>query len=114
MRCVRAKRGELLMSQIERVWQANMEVCGADEVWRQLRWEGTTVARCTVERLMCSLGLRGVMRGKVVRTTISDSKAPCPRRVLRNISQKWTVPNRDWKAALTRFTIQFGDRISTS
>ena len=31
---------------------------------------------------------------------------------LRNISQKWTISIRDWKAALTRFTIQFGDRIS--
>ena len=31
---------------------------------------------------------------------------------LRNISQKWTMPIRDWKAALTRFTIQFEDRIA--
>ncbi len=31
---------------------------------------------------------------------------------LRNISQKWTVPIRDWKAALTRFTIQFQDRMT--
>ena len=31
---------------------------------------------------------------------------------LRNISKKWTMPIRDWKAALTRFTIQFGDRIA--
>lgn len=30
----------------------------------------------------------------------------------RNISKKWTLPIRDWKAALTRFTIQFGERIS--
>ena len=30
---------------------------------------------------------------------------------LRNISQKWSMPIRDWKAALTRFTIQFGDRL---
>ena len=30
---------------------------------------------------------------------------------LRNISKKWTMPIRDWKAALTRFTIQFGERI---
>ncbi len=30
---------------------------------------------------------------------------------LRNISQKWAMPIRDWKAALTRFAIQFGDRI---
>jgi transposase InsO family protein len=40
--------------------------------------EGIVVARCTVERLMRRLGLRGVIRGKVVRTTISDAKAPCP------------------------------------
>lgn len=30
---------------------------------------------------------------------------------LKNISQKWTMPIRDWKAALTRFTIQFEERI---
>lgn len=30
---------------------------------------------------------------------------------LRDISKKWTMPIRDWKAALTRFTIQFGDRM---
>ena len=31
--------------------------------------------------------------------------------VLRNISQKWTMPIRDWKAALNRFTIQFEERM---
>ena len=31
---------------------------------------------------------------------------------LRNISLKWSMPIRDWKAALTRLTIEFGDRIS--
>ena len=77
-RCARAKRDELLMPQIQRVWQANMQVYGADKGWRQLAREGVTVARCTVERLMRSMGLRGVMRGKVVRTTTSDSKALCP------------------------------------
>lgn len=30
---------------------------------------------------------------------------------LRNISQKWTMPIRDWKAALNRFTIQFEERM---
>ena len=30
---------------------------------------------------------------------------------LRNISRKWTMPIRDWKAALTRFTIQFEERM---
>jgi len=33
---------------------------------------------------------------------------------LRNVSQKWTMPIRDWKAALTRFTIQFADRLSAN
>ena len=77
-RCTRAKRDEMLMPQVQRVWQANMQVYGADKVWRQLTREGPAVARCTVERLMRRMGLRGVMRGKVVRTTISDAKAPCP------------------------------------
>ncbi len=40
--------------------------------------EGIAVARCTVERLMRQLDLRGVRRGKVVRTTKPDTKAPCP------------------------------------
>lgn len=66
------------MPQIERVWQTNMQVCGADKVWRQLTREGVAVTRCTVEQLMRKLGLRGVMRGKVVRTTVSGGKAPCP------------------------------------
>ena len=30
---------------------------------------------------------------------------------LRNISQKWTMPIKDWKPALKQFTILFGDRI---
>ncbi len=77
-RCARAHRDEQLAPEIQRVWQANMQVYGADKVWRQLAREGTVVARCTVERLMRRLGLRGVVRGKVVRTTIGDSKAPCP------------------------------------
>ena len=40
--------------------------------------QGVDVARCTVERPMRRLGLRGFNRGKVVRTTVSDSKAACP------------------------------------
>jgi putative transposase len=36
------------------------------------------VARCTVERLMRQLGLRGAIRGKVKRTTISDPTATRP------------------------------------
>ena len=43
-----------------------------------MKREGFCIARCTVERLMKRLVLQGARRGKVVRTTISDRKAPCP------------------------------------
>ena len=78
LRCPRAQRDDTLVPHIERVWQANMRVYGADKVWKQMNREGIVVARCTVERLMRRLGLQGVRRGKVVRTTISDGRAPCP------------------------------------
>ena len=66
------------MPEIERVWQGNMQAYAADTVWKQLGREGMTAARCTVERRMHRLGLRGVVRGKVVRTTVSDGSASCP------------------------------------
>ena len=74
----RAQRDEVLIPKIEQVWNTNLQVYGADKVWKQMNREGEAVARCTVERLMRWLGLRGVKRGKVVRTTISDNKARCP------------------------------------
>ncbi|WP_425512605.1 IS3 family transposase [Xanthomonas arboricola] len=48
------------------------------KLWKQLLREGWQVARCTVERLMRRLGLRGVIRGKAVKTTHSDKAQPCP------------------------------------
>ena len=54
-----------------------MQVYGVTKVWRQQACEDVVVARCTVERLMRNLGLRGVRRGKVIRTTNGDAKAPC-------------------------------------
>jgi putative transposase len=99
-RCARARRDEALVPHIERVWRANMQVYGADKVWRQLDREGHPVARCTVERLMRRHGLRGVVRGKVVRTTISDANAPCPLdRVHRQF--KAQRPNQLWVSDFT-------------
>jgi len=77
LRCARAQRDDVLSVDIEWGWQANLQVYRADKVWHQLRREGTNVARCTVERLMRKAGLRGVMRGKVTRTTVADAKARC-------------------------------------
>ncbi len=73
-----AQRDAILIPEIQRVWHANRPVYGADTVWRPLNREGIRVARCTVERLMKQLGLEGVRRGKVVRTTVPDHTAPCP------------------------------------
>ena len=99
-RCARVQRDEVLAPQIKRIWHANMQVYGADKVWRQLTREGMTVARCTVERLMRRHGLRGVMRGKVVRTTISDNKAPCP---LDKVNRQFRAdrPNQLWVSDFT-------------
>jgi putative transposase len=99
-RCARAKRDALLLPEIERVWQGNLQVYGADKVWKQLGREGMTVARCTVERLMRRLGLRGVVRGKVVRTTVSDGKAPCP---LDRVNRQFRAqrPNQLWVSDFT-------------
>ena len=99
-RSTRVRRDEALAVEIERVWNANLQVYGADKVWRQLNRESISVARCTVERLMRAQGLRGVVRGKVVRTTVSDSKAPCPQdRVNRQF--KAERPNQLWVSDFT-------------
>ena len=62
--------------------------------------EGLGIARCTVERLMKRLGLQGVRRGKVVRTTISDMKAPCPLDRVNRIF-KADRPNQLWVSDFT-------------
>jgi putative transposase len=74
----RARQDLVLMGQIRRVQEANFGVYGARKVWRQLGREGAAVARCTVERLMRRMGLRGAVRGKETRTTIADKALPCP------------------------------------
>src|SRR3712207_1448687 len=74
----RARQDLVLMEQIRRVHEANFGVYGARKIWRQLGREGVAVARCTVERLMRRMGLRGAVRGKGTRTTIADKATPCP------------------------------------
>jgi putative transposase len=100
VRSARARRDERLMEQIQRVWEENFQAYGAHKVWRQLQREGISVARCTVERLMRRLGLRGIVRGKPVKTTVSDAKAPCP---LDRVNRQFTAerPNALWVADFT-------------
>ena len=74
----RIQRDRQLGVEIRRVWEENFCAYGARKVWRQLKREGISVARCTVERLMRSMGLQGVVRGKRIRTTVADEKACRP------------------------------------
>ena len=95
-----AQRDLQLKPEIARVFAENFAVYGVRKVWRQLRREGFAVARCTVERLMREMGLRGVIRGKPVRTTVSDKAAPCP---LDHVNRQFhaPAPNRLWLSDFT-------------
>jgi transposase InsO family protein len=96
----RATRDAGLMPLIARVFEENFEVHGVRKVWRQLQREGQEVARCTIERLMQSMGLQGVIRGKPVKTTISDKAAPCP---LDHVNRQFQAPrpNALWVSDFT-------------
>lgn len=59
------------------------------KVWRQLKREGFDVAHCTVSRLMRDMGLQGIIRGKPIKTTISDKAAPCP---LVHVNRQFKAP----------------------
>jgi transposase InsO family protein len=75
----RRQQDELYKSHIQRVWEENHEVYGARKIWRQLHREGFEIARCTTERLMRAMGLRGVTRGRAIqRTTISSNNDSRP------------------------------------
>jgi transposase InsO family protein len=96
----RVRRDVALRGEVRRVWEANFGVYGVRKVWRQLGREGVGVARCTVARLMRQMGLHGIVRGRSVRTTISDKATPCPRdRVNRDF--KAPAPNRLWVSDFT-------------
>jgi len=88
----RARRDAALRIEVRRVFDANFRVYGVRKIWRQLRREGFDVARCTVARLMRAMGLAGVIRGKPVRTTISDRSAPCP---LDRVNRQFHAPAPD-------------------
>jgi putative transposase len=76
---LRERRDIRLRDEVRRVWEENFQVYGVRKVWRQLRREGIAIARCTTARLMRQMGLAGAVRGKAVKTTISNPAAPCPR-----------------------------------
>jgi transposase InsO family protein len=96
----RARRDTALKDEVQRVFEANFRVYGVRKVWRQLQREGFEVARCTVARLMKAMGLEGIIRGKPIRTTVSDKAAPCP---LDHVNRQFHVPapNMLWVSDFT-------------
>lgn len=99
-RSARAQRDEVLSADITRVWEDNFRVYGVRKVWRQLKREDVSVARCTVERLMKIRGLRGVVRGRRIKTTFPSGLADRPLDLV-NREFKALRPNALWVADLT-------------
>lgn len=100
LRPARSQRDDMLAPQVQRVWNENMQVYGVRKVWRQLNREGIAVARCTVGRLMNRLELRGVVRGKRVRTTVPDAATACPLDKVQRLFQA-DRPNQLWVSDFT-------------
>ena len=96
----RVHRDSVLEVEIQRVWDENFRVYGARKVWRQLNREQIPIAKCTTERLMQKLGLRGVVRGKGYKTTIPDLMAERPMDL---VERTFTAsrPNQLWVADIT-------------
>ena len=100
-RSARAQRVKDLRIAIQRVWDEHQQVYGPRKVWRQLRREQVDVARCTVERLMRAMGLRGAVRGRAwVITTRPDAGAARPADL---VERQFTAtrPNQLWVADFT-------------
>ena len=81
----RSLRDETLKAEISKVHKDNYSVLGTRKIHVMLnrpeaaeRHGAGHVARCTVERLMADLGLRGVRRARSPRTTRSAPREQCP------------------------------------
>jgi transposase InsO family protein len=99
-RSARAQRDDELKREITRVWHEQEQVYGAEKVWRQLGREQIPAARCTVERLMKALELRGVVRGgRFVVTTRPNDTVVMPDLVDRQFTA--SRPNQLWVSDFT-------------
>lgn len=97
---VRAKSDADLCVKINAAWEDNRKLYGARKIWHVLLRDNEEVARCTVERLMRRLGLKGVLRGKKVVTTNPDSSQQCPDDKV-NRHFKADRPNQLWVSDFT-------------
>ena len=96
----RSRRDAALIEMIRKVHAENYGVYGARKIWHELLRRGVQVARCTVERLMREIGLRGLLRDKSPRTTRPAAETDRPRDL---VKRDFTAagPNQLWVADLT-------------
>jgi transposase InsO family protein len=100
-RSKRRQHDDELRAAIQRVWNDNQQVYGPRKVWRQQRREGHRVARCTIERLMRAMGLRGAVRGRAwVITTRADAVGDRPGDLVERRFEA-SRPNQLWVADFT-------------
>jgi putative transposase len=98
----RSIRDAELKVEIQRVYDTNLQVYGADKIWDHLNVEdGIQVGRCRVERLMREMGLAGCRRGRTwVRTTEGDATLFRPADMVDRTFAA-PAPNRLWVADIT-------------
>jgi putative transposase len=96
----RTTRDTVLKVTLLALWTANYEVYGVRKLWKAAVRAGEDVGRDRVARVMRELGIRGVRRGRSVRTTRRDeSAARAADLVERHFSA--TRPNQLWVTDLT-------------
>jgi putative transposase len=99
-RSARSRRDAMLGPLVQQAWEDTRRRYGARKAWKALRRNGIAVARCTVARLYRTLGLRGVVRGRRVRTTVPEPLAHRPQDLVRR-NFTATRPNQLWVSDLT-------------
>ena len=96
----RVQREAVLLPAIQQVWHAERRLYGARKIWKALHRQQVPVARCTVERLMRRAGLRGIVRGRRLRTTVPAPVSERPQDLVQR-DFRATQPNRLWVADFT-------------
>jgi len=96
----RAQRDATLLPMLMALWVANYRVYGARKLWKTARRAGHDIGRDQVARLMRTLGIQGVRRGRRRFTTRRD---PAAERAADLVQRDFTAagPNQLWVTDLT-------------
>ena len=90
----RARQDVLDRKKIKDAFDDSGKRYGARKIWHELRRNNHDIARCTVERLMKAMGIKGVVRGQKPITTNPDTSRPCPDDKVRACRVKLNSPDR--------------------